>query len=191
MRTLNAAGLALLARIAAGERIGWVQLIELQLSTTLRLTTAGHDVPWDGFTWTRASVGTIAAINDDANELQGLEFSLPGVPGANLSLALTEPVEGKTVRVWDALITPETGQVADAVLAWAGTLNVPSITYGPEALVSCTAEHRGVQAVRAKPSRYTNDEQQRISPGDTSLYFDPATDAAPLAWPKASFFRQG
>ena len=50
MRTLNAAGLALLARIAAGERIGWVQLIELQLSTTLRLTTAGHDVPWDGFT---------------------------------------------------------------------------------------------------------------------------------------------
>ena len=47
-----------------------------------------------------------------------------------------------------------------------------------------------MHALRAKPSRYTNDEQQRRYTGDTSLDIDPATDAAPVAWPAASFFKQ-
>lgn len=190
MRTLNSAALALLVRIAAGERIPWVQLIEMHLDATVYITTAGHDVEWAGHTWARAKSGRVAAIGDGVGELQGLEFTLPAAPGTNLALVLTEEVEGSDVKVWDALITPETGQVADAILAWAGTLNVPSVAYGPKAVITCTAEHRGVGAVRAKPSRYTNDEQQRLYPGDTSLNFDPATDAAPMVWPKASYFRQ-
>jgi hypothetical protein len=43
--------------------------------------------------------------------------------------------------------------------------------------------------MRPKPSRYTNDEQQRMFSGDTSLDRDPATDAAPVTWPAASYFR--
>jgi hypothetical protein len=190
MRTLNGAALTLLARVAAGDQIPLVQLVELQLATTVRLTTAGGPITWGGNTWQPAGLGRIEAIDDSAQELQALQFTLPGVSSGHLSLVLNEQVEGKTVRVYDALIDPATGQVADAVLAWAGTLNVPAIEDGATATVAVTAEHRGVHALRAKPSRYTNDEQQRLFPGDTSLNFDPATDAAPIAWPAASFFKQ-
>lgn len=190
MRTLNANALALLARIEAGERIPVVQLVQLVLTETIYLTTAGRAISWDGHSWLPAGLGAIEPIEDVAGDVQALQFSLPGVSSEQIAIALTETVEGKVVRVYDALIDPDTGGVEDAVLAWAGTLNVPSLEDGQTATVFLTAEHRGMHALRAKPSRYTNDEQQRRYTGDTSLDIDPATDAAPVAWPAASFFKQ-
>lgn len=190
MRTLNTDAQALMARIAAGEQIPWAQLIELRLSETVRFSTSGHDVVWAGHTWLRSGLGTVEPIEDSAGELQGIRLSMPGIDGSQIGLALVEPVEGRDVLIYDALIDPTTGIVADAVLAWAGTLNVPEMSDGAVASVTVTAEHRGLLAVRPKPRRYTNEEQQRRYSGDTCFDFDPATDAAPIAWPKASFFRQ-
>lgn len=190
MRALSTAGQALLARVKAGEPVGWVQLVLMDLSAPLRLTTAGRDLPWAGEVWHTAGIGSIDPIEDGSGELQGLSFTMPGVDQAQLALVLSEPVEGRDVRVWDALVNPDNGQVEEAVLAWFGTLNVPSISDGQDAVVTVTAEHYGMRAVRPKPRRYTAEQQQRMYPGDTSLSFDPATDAAALAWPKASYFRR-
>lgn len=190
MRTLNTAALALLARIQSGEQIPVVQLVELQFPTTLRYTTAGHHISWGGHTWTTAGMGGIDAVEDEQGQVQALQFSLPGVTPEQIAIALGDDVDGTTVHVYDALIDPADGTVADAVLAWAGTLNVPGLDDGATATVVVTAEHRGLHALRPKPSRYTNDEQQRLYPGDTSLDIDPATDAGPVAWPAASFLRQ-
>jgi len=132
----------------------------------------------------------IEPIQDSTAEMPGLSFSLPGVTGPSIALALVEDVEGVTAKVWDALVDPDTGAVADAILAWSGSLNVPGLEDGRRATVVMRAEHRGTVALRVKPSRYTDDEQRRLFAGDTSLAFDPATDAAPLVWPAASFFRQ-
>jgi hypothetical protein len=44
-------------------------------------------------------------------------------------------------------------------------------------------------ALRPRVTRYTNNEQQRLYPGDTSLDVDPLTDAASLVWPAASYFK--
>lgn len=191
MRTLSLAGQALLDRITTGEQIPLVQLLEAQLtSLTLYLTTAGAPLVWAGHTWQPTALRIDPVAYGSNGEVDQLAFVLPGVDEDQLALALVEPVEGKTVRVYDALIDPATGTVVEVVLAWSGSLNVPGLEDGPSAVVSWTAEHRAVQALRVKPSRYTNDEQQRISPGDTCLNFDPATDAAPLAWPAASYFKQ-
>jgi len=190
MRTLNTDAQALLARIEAGEQIPLVQLVAMLFPVPLLYTTAGHSITWDGDTYVSAGLGGIEPIEDSTGDVQALQFSLPGITAEQIALALTEPVEGTTVHVYDALIDPATGVVADAVLAWSGTLNVPSIEDGQTATVVVTAEHRGMAALRPKPSRYTDDEQQRLFPGDTSLNIDPETDAGPIAWPKASFFRQ-
>lgn len=190
MRTVNAAGLALLDRLAAGEQIPIVQLVQALTSPALYLSTAGLPLEWGGHTWQPIGLQVAPVASNAGAEIEDLTFTLPGVTPDQLALALTEQVEGKIVRVYDALVDPDTGEVADAVLAWAGTLNVPSLSDGPEAVVSWTAEHRAIQAMRTKPSRYTNDEQQRLYPGDTCFNFDPAIDAAPVAWPAASFFKK-
>lgn len=189
MRTLNAGALALLARIEAGERVPMVQLVEISTDETLYLTTAGSDIAYDGHTWQRAAI-TVEQIEDVRGELLSVSLAFPAVDEAQLALALTAAVEGASVRIYDALIDPSTGVVADAMLAWSGSLNVPSIEDGPTATVVLSAEHRGTSALRSKPSRYTDDEQRRMFSGDTSLDFDPATDAAALVWPAASYFKQ-
>ncbi len=191
MRPMNAAAQALLARIQAGEQIPLVQLVKVQFeAATVYLTTAGHVVPWDGQEWLPAGLGQIEAVTDSPDDIAPLKFTLPALTPAQVAVALESGTEGAPVRVYDALIDPATGACADAIPAWSGTLNVPSLQDGPEAVLQVTAEHRGVTALRAKPSRYTDDEQQRLHPGDTSLNIDPLTDAAPLVWPAASFFRR-
>lgn len=189
MRTLNATAQALLDRIEAGERIPMVQLVHIATSVPMYLTTAGVNVEWDGQTWYGNSV-SVEPIADAVSEYPSIALQLPAITEDQISIVLTTSVEGVALSIYDALIDPSTGVVADAVLAWAGTLNVPGIEDGPTAVVVVTAEHRGMSALRAKPSRYTDDEQRRLYPGDTSLDFDPATDAAPLVWPAASYFKQ-
>lgn len=191
MRTLSTEGQALLDRLIAGEQIPITQLLEAQLDTgTLYLTVAGIPLEWAGHTWAPVGMQIEPISYGASGEVDQLSFVLPGVDEDQLSLALTEPVEGKTVRVYDAWVDPATGAVGHAELVWVGSLNIPGLEDGQRAAVSWTAEHRAVQALRVKPSRYTDDEQQRLYPGDTSLNFDPATDAAPLAWPAASYFKQ-
>ena len=50
MRTINGTAQALLDRIAAGEQIPIVQLVEMLFVSPLRFTTAGHSIIWDGET---------------------------------------------------------------------------------------------------------------------------------------------
>lgn len=191
MRTLNAGGLALLDRAQAGEQLAIVQLLRIEFAMlTVYMTTAGAPITWSGQVWEPAGLGAIEPVEDSAAEMPPLRFTLPGLTPEQVYVALESGTEGSPVRVYDALIDPATGVCQDAVLAWSGTLNVPELIDGPQADMIVTAEHRGMLAVRPKPSRYTDDEQRRLYPGDTSLDFDPATDAKPLVWPAAAFFRQ-
>lgn len=190
MRDFNSTADTLLASIATGGRPGVVQLVEMQFDTPLYLTTAGWPIIWNSRTWSPAGLGPIQALEATAGELPPLQFTMPGVSDVQKALALEDVAEGVVVIVYDAILDPSTGACADAVRAWAGSLNVPTLVDGAQADLSVTAEHRGMLALRVKPSRYTNDEQQRLHPGDTCLDFDPATDAKPLPWPAASYFRQ-
>lgn len=190
MRAVTTAAQNLLGRIAAGEVIPMVQLVEVATSPAMYLTTAGMPLEWGGHTWQPVG-GQLEPISHTATgEVDQLVFTLPAVTPDQIAMGLTEPVAGVSVRVYDCLVDPADGAVADAVLAWAGSLSVPTLEDGPDAVLSWTAEHRAARALRPKPSRYTNDEQRRLYPGDTSLDVDPETDAKPLAWPAASYFRQ-
>lgn len=189
MRTINAAAQALLDRITTGEQGIIVQLVLISATVPLRFCTGGATVTWGGQDWFGNSVA-VDPVADALGEYPSIVLRLPAVTEDQISLVLTTKVEGLPVTIYDALVDPDTGTVEDAVPAWAGTLNVPTVEDGPTALISVTAEHRGMTALRTKPSRYTDDEQRRLYPGDTSLDFDPATDAAPLVWPAASYFRQ-
>ena len=94
MRTLNVDALALLARIEAGERIPVVQLVQLVLTETIYLTTAGRAISWGGHSWLPAGLGAIEPIEDVTGDVQALQFSLPGISAEQIAIALTEPVEG-------------------------------------------------------------------------------------------------
>lgn len=188
MKTLNAAGQALLDRAIAGEQIPMVNLIEAQLTVPQYWAVCGIPLVWSGQTWAPLDV-QVSEVEEEAGAFNGISFTLPGVTPPQIALAFDD-LDEAAVRMYVALVDPDTGVVADAFRVWSGALDTPSWTGGPEAAVVFSADHRGMLALRIRPSRYTNDEQQRLHPGDTCLDYDPATDSEPLVWPTASFFRQ-
>lgn len=190
MRDLGTTGEALLNRMLAGEEVPVVQLVRLSLQQTIYLTTAGHDVDYDGHTWIGNSIASIEPISDGVGELESLRFVRPLVSEEHIAMVLSAPFAGKLVTVYDAWLDPGTRQVAHVEVAWRGVLNMPDLQDGQTAIASCTADHIGVRSTVTKASRYTNDEQQRIYPGDTSLDVDPKVDGGQIAWPKASYFKK-
>lgn len=187
MRTLNTAAAALRTRELAGEMIPVVMLVHFALPVPQRWALCGIPLVWGGYTWEPLDIA-VSEIKDDANQASGLRFTLPGVTDAQLALAMSGDVEGSAVTLRLAWVDPSNGAVADAVQVWAGELDVAGWQDGPEAVVHYTAEHRSGVALRPRVSRYTDDEQNRLSAGDTSLNIDPQTDAPPIVWPAASYF---
>lgn len=187
MRTLNTAALGLRSRALTGEMIPVVMLVHFALPVAQRWALCGIPLVWGGYTWEPLDI-VVSEIKDDAQQSSGLRFTVPGVSESDLAMAMGD-VEGSAVTVRLAWVDPADGTVADAVQIWAGELDVAGWQDGPQAVVHYTAEHRAGVALRPRVSRYTDDEQGRLSAGDTSLYIDPQTDAPPVVWPAASYFR--
>lgn len=187
MRTLNAAAQALRARALAGEQIPRIPLIFFDLPAPQRWAVCGVPLVWGGHTWAPLDIA-MADVADELGTLNNLRFTLPAVTTAELSLAMQD-VEGAAVEVRWAYVDPATAEVVDAMLLFSGELDQPGWQDGPQALAHFSAVHRGNLAGRLRPTRYTNDEQQRLYPGDTGFDVDPLTDGAPLVWPAAGFYK--
>ena len=110
------------------------QLIRLDLDTgALRFCSAGHNVYHDSATWTGAgALGSIEPISEGLNlEARGVRLSLSGIPTSLVSAALSEPVQGRRLRLWLALFSTTTGAIlADPVLEWDGRIDTMQIVDG-------------------------------------------------------------
>lgn len=169
-----------------------VAFIEMLLSSPLRLNTSAVTIDWNARSWLGAGLlGTIEEIDDTPNESKGLRFMLSGVPSSMLAIALGEQVRNKPCTIWFAILDPTTHAVLDAVQAWAGTLDQLPITQtGDTCTITATAEHAGANFARPKPLRYTDADQQRLYPGDTSLRFVVSQANHQDVWPAAAYFKQ-
>lgn len=189
MRTLTTAGAALLARLVAGEKIDLVPLVYMALPVPQRWALGGRDVEWGGNIYAAYDVALEGGVQDETGLPGGLQITFPAVTDAQLLMAADPDVEGAEVITYLALVNPDTGVAEEALQVGSYELDLPGWEDGPQALAHFAAESRAAVAMRPRVSRYTNDEQLRLHPGDTSLNFDPATDAAPMQWPTADFYK--
>lgn len=186
MRTLSSGGSALL-----GVKSTLALLIEMQLTTPIYLTTAIIDIDYAGNTYVGGRGVDVEVVKDQGGELQQLRFSLSGVPSSYIALALSEPIQGKVVKVSTALMDPANDSILDVMPLWSGTLDQMPIKHGAEfSVISVTAESRGVSFSRPKGVRYTDSEQARLYSGDHCLEFLVSQAAHQDTWPSASFFKQ-
>lgn len=201
MRTLNTNGAALQTRRLAGERIPVVPLLYLGPNPTTgtgiavaqRWAIDGVQRVWNSFTWAARDI-ELSNIESEVSEFSQMRITLPNVTDSERALAFSD-VEGSLVQLYRAWVDPDgattgtPGTVADALLYWQGEIDQAGWQAGRNSVAHFAAESLASIALRTKPSRYTNEEQQRLNSGDTSLDVDPGTDAAPIVWPAASYFR--
>src|SRR5438034_6050276 len=130
MRTLSSAGQAALLR----SPLPLAALVEMDLTQPLYLNTGGLDLVLNGVTYYGTKgLGAIGAVQDTPAEMRGLEFTLAGVQPSLIALALSEPVQGKAVRIKLAVFNPDDAtQLLDTVLLWAGRLDAMGIDDSPQ-----------------------------------------------------------
>ena len=186
MRTLTAAETAALQR----NPLPLAVLVEMDLASgALNLNTASLDLAIGGVTYygTRG-LGKIDQVQDTPAEIRSLKFELSGVPSTAVALALSEPVQGKAVRIKLAILDPDTYAVLGTHLVWAGRLDVMAIEDGPAtATLQVSAEHAAIDLLRTTPSLYSDAEQRRLYSNDPSLQYMADQVDMRVIWPAASW----
>lgn len=168
-------------------------LVEMDLTVPQYLSTGGNNLSSVDGSITYAGLqglGKVGVVSDSPSEIKPLQFELSGVPVDKVSLAETEPVRVKAVRIKLGLFDPSTYRLLRAILIWSGKLDMLTFIDGsPTASIAVQAEHDGADLTRPSTSLYTDAEQQRLYPGD--LFFQYVTDQIDqrIVWPDASFGR--
>lgn len=185
MRTLSTAALAALQ----SNPVPLALLVEMDLSTPLNLNTSSLDLVLSGATYYGTKgLGKVDAVQETPAEIKPLKFELSGVPSSHIALALTEPVQGKAVRVKLALFDPSSYQIIETRLRWAGRLDVMEIEDGPQtAVIKVSAEHAAIDLIRPTVSLYSDAEQRRLYSGDPSLQYMADQAEMRIVWPAASW----
>lgn len=188
MRTISGAALGVLA----GPVVPMALLLEIQFSPVVRLASSAVTIEHGGQLYHGAgSLGSVEPVRDAPGQPAALRFTLSGVPSENVALALQDSARGAACTLMLAVLDPATHAVLDVPTTWVGQVDQMPISLGSEtAAISVVATHLGARLRRAKPLRYTEGDQQRLVPGDTSLRFTVAQAQRQDVWPAAAFFRQ-
>lgn len=188
MRTLSTGETAALSATT----LPLMVLVEMDLTSPLYLCTGGINITVGGNTYLGAGpVGRIDDVQDSPAEIKPLSFQLSGVPSSMISLALSEPVQGKAIRVKTLLLDPDTYQPFTPRLRWQGRGDVMAIAEGPDtSVISVTAEHGAIDLLRGSPSYWSDAEQRRLFSGDPSLQYLVNQVEQRIVWPAAAFFKK-
>lgn len=143
-------------------------------SSTLRLCDGYSDISWNSQTW--LGNGWLQGFSDfvEGNDIKatGIDVLLSGVPGAIISLLLTEARHDSRGSIWVGCFDSSRAIVADPYLLFEGALSAPRIDDSSDrSQVVLTYENDLVMLNRSKELRYNAESQAAIFPGDRGFEY--------------------
>lgn len=181
MRTLTGA----VAAAVAGSNVPLVVFVEMDFSSGfLRVTNAPYDIQWDSQTWVGVGqLGSIDALSETSGlEANGLSFQISGVAQANIAAVLGTEYQGRSCKLWIAALDSNHQVLADPIGPFSYRMDTMDIELGQTATIRVNAESRIVDWETPVAGRYTNEEQQRLYPGDFGLEFVPQMAEKQIRW---------
>lgn len=137
-------------------------------------------------------VGGLGAISvtEESAELRSYDMTvqLSGIPRDAVALGLTETYQGRVGMVWEVPLDPVTGIPVDPFIIFRGRMDMFGIEVGETATATVTLQNRLVDWERPRILRYTDEDQQRLYPGDLGMQFVPATVEKQIVWPAAAWW---
>jgi hypothetical protein len=177
---------------ASGHRVV-APLIEMLFdSGTLHLAAFRWNVTDGPITYTAANL-IIAEARESAGSREGLEVSLSGLDPAVIALAVSEPYQGRVIRLLKGYIQPDSNGLIDvARVCFLGRMrNMTIIEDNNKAQVTVSCEHYEVELQRPNPLRYTDAAQQDLYPGDLGCQYSAVNADKQVVWPSAKAQRYG
>lgn len=167
--------------------------LEFQFSGgTTRLTTAPHDISWNGFTWTGIGGALSFEQVQESQDINasGVKMILSGVNQSILTILLQQFYIGRVVQIWLAHFDANGAIIADPLLLFNGKMNG-----GFEIEESHDEKMPGTVTILANMTDrladleqrngiQTNlDSHQRLFSGDEFFEFVPDLASKVLEWP--------
>jgi len=159
------------------------------LSGTQRYCTAGAPMSWSGQDW--MALGNLVAISEieetEAVAATGIALTLSGVPTSLLSLALSEHIQGRPLRIWVAPTNENYALIGEPVLEYVGRCDVLThdLTEDGVASLTLSVESRMASLLGAAVRRYTDEDQKAEFPGDDFFRFVPQMAERLIVFPSA------
>lgn len=130
------------------------------------------------------SLLSISAIQETTEiEAKNASLALSGIPSAFLSLALSEPYQGRECRIYFGV----TSSPSDYVEVFSGELDQMTISEESETCtVQVTAENIMVKLERPVVRRFTHEDQKTRFPSDLGFQYVAALQGLDLVWGRKS-----
>jgi hypothetical protein len=176
----------------AAEVVDRTAAVELDFpSGIVRYTGAPYPISIRGNEFLGVGVLGSISVAEESAELQsyGMTLTLSGIPRDSVAVALTQAYQGRRATVWEVPLNPATGKPVDApIVIFRGRMDQMNVELGTEGKVVLKLENRLADWERPRIRRYTNEDQQRVHPGDKGFAYVSATAEKELVWPtKAAF----
>jgi len=160
-------------------------LVEMDFSGGfLRVNNSAMNLNWNSLNWIGVGqLGKIDNLTESADmEAHSLSFSISGIPQENIATALDQDYQGRSCKVWFATLDTDYQVISDPIGSFNYKLDTMDIELGDKANIKVTAQSRLVDWERSLGTRYTNEEQQRVHPGDLGLEFVPQMAEKRITW---------
>jgi len=117
-------------------------------------------------------LGGIAAVQESAElALSNMNLTLVGVDTTLLSAALNEEYRDRDATVEVAFLDSSNAVIGQPTVVFKGRMDSMGVNVGKEQSITLTVINRLADWERTRNGRYTNEEQQKLYPGDKSLEF--------------------
>lgn len=181
MRDMTAAAKAAIE----GDNVPLIVLIEMDFSGGFfRVNNSAQNFTWNGYTW--CGLGVLGAVNpiDEKSDLSaaGITFQISGVPQEDISLALAQQYQGRSLKMWIAPLDSNHQVIADPIGPYEYRMDTMDIELGQTATITVSAESKLIDWERAWGLRYTDEEQRRLYPTDLGLQFVPQMAEKQIKW---------
>jgi len=140
-------------------------------SGDLNLWSGYGEITYDGDTYTGAGDLLQVSPAQETRDLQAnaMDFTLSGVPGELISIALAEEYQDRPITAWIGGLDTS-GNLITPYPYFKGRMDTMALDEGGDtATINLTAENVLVTLQRPKVRRYTNEDQQDLYPGDKGL----------------------
>ena len=160
--------------------------VELQFDSNIVRTWTGQGtlVLQDGTEW--VGTGQLLSVSsiEETQEMsvKGATLTMSGIPSELLSLALSEPYQGRVCKIYF-------GVKDEAIFneIFSGYMDQMDIEDGPDtATITMKVENKLIDLERARVARYTSGYQKSIYPDDLGLDFLEDLQDKKLPWGRAN-----
>lgn len=157
-------------------------------TTTWNLTIDGDDFLGVG------TLGSISVVEETADLASTqLTLGLSGIPADTVAIALGEDYQNRAAIVYDVPLNPTTlAPVADPIKIFVGRMDVMTVKRDAGgASVEVRLTNRLVDWERPRRVLFSDEQQQRAHPGDTSFQYAASLAERNVIWPAAAAFKKG